>query len=106
MVRLNMKMLIPVFLLCLIGCQPQTEAEADQKFREDRHVTSLNCDRLETISPTTKQPDRTWSAKWRCLSVEPSRIVWLYTDEYGRVEAFVESENSMPAGKIDLIEPQ
>jgi len=97
-----MKRTLLFVCLSLVGCQPKDANSARLLFFDAVNKHALKCDALsETVPHLTAQ--KTWEAKWICISQSP-RILWISTDEFGRVDVQVESTNTYPAGNIEIIE--
>jgi hypothetical protein len=94
---------IIIILLFFSGCRPKDSEAANAFFTKYIHTNNVNCRSIDVITPAQQKDNGNWTAKWQCNSVDP-KIVWLSTDEYGRVDAQIESKTSQPAGRIILIE--
>jgi hypothetical protein len=92
-----------IFLLFFSGCRAKDSEAANALFTKYIHTNNMNCKSIAVITPAQQNDNGDWTAKWQCSSVD-QKIVWLSIDEYGRVDAQVESKTSHLAGRIILIE--
>lgn len=95
-------------ILALTACQPKNSFEANKRF--DEFVSNqlhVECSiGLVTIQGARMDDQGQWSAKWRCNDEAGAKILWLSTDEYGRVSADVEGEHQEKRGALVIDEYQ